>query len=292
MSQSDQDLRFATKTYVVTGAASGIGAATTAMLRGRGAHVLTVDRAGAEINADLSNADGRAQVIAAVRAQVTVLDGIVPCAGIAGITGVDPQALVSVNYFGAVELVLGLRPLLRDGASVVLLSSNSITCQPAWPAHLATSLLKGNEFRARRAAGRVSAVMAYPASKAALAWWVRRECVAWASHGIRLNAVAPGLIDTPMTATVRQDPVFGRFADTYPNAIGRAGQPEEVAEVIAFLLSDSSSLLVGTTVMVDGGTDAMKNKHSPQAAGTGRIPSAAVGGILETYARLAGRLRR
>lgn len=292
MTGAESRLPFAAKTYVVTGAASGIGAATTALLRDRGADVITVDRAGVGINVDLSTADGRAEVVAAVRRQVSTLDGIVPCAGIAGISGVDPQDLVSINYFGAVDVVVGLRPLLSHGASVVLLSSNSIVCQPGWPAHLAKTLLRGNEEAGRRAAGKVSAVVAYPASKAALAWWVRRECVAWASAGIRLNTVAPGLIETPMTAAVRKDPVFGRFADTYPNAIGRGGRPTEVAELIAFLLSDASSLIVGTTVMVDGGTDAIKNKYRPQAVGTGRLPSAIISRILETYARISRRRRR
>lgn len=292
MTNSDIHPTFADKSFVVTGAASGIGEATTALLRDRGAHVITVDRADADINVDLSTAAGRAAAVAEVEELAPELDGIVPCAGIAGISGVDSKALVSVNYYGAVELVEGLKPLLRPGSSVVLLSSNSITCQPGWPAHLAKKLLEGNEKSSRRAAGKFSAVMAYPASKAALAWWVRRECVSWSEAGIRLNAVAPGLIDTPMTATVRKDPVFGRFADSYPNAIGRGGRPGEIAELVAFLLSDASSLIVGTTIMVDGGTDAIKNKHHPHADGTGRIPSTVISGALGGYAKIAGGLGR
>ena len=95
-----------------------------------------------------------------------------------------------------------------------------------------------------------------------------------------------------MTATVRKDPVFGRFADSYPNAIGRGGRPEEIAELVAFLLSDASSLIVGTTIMVDGGTDAIKNKHHPHADGTGRIPSTVISGALGGYAKIAGGLGR
>lgn len=281
-----------TKTIVITGGASGIGAATTRLLRDRGFDVLTVDRAGADINADLSTPAGRADALAGIRSRATTLAGFVPCAGIAGISGTDSPTLVSVNYFGAVDLATGLRPLLQPGSSVVFLSSNTVTCQPGWPAHLAQTLLRGNEDRARAVAGSVSAVMAYPASKAALAWWVRRECVAWARDGIRRNAVAPGLTATPMTDNVRKDPVFGRFADTYPSALDRPGRPEEVAELIGFLLSEASSLVVGTTVMVDGGTDAIRNKRKPRAGATNRATSSVLGAGLGIFTKLAARRAR
>ena len=74
-------------------------------------------------------------------------------------------------------------------------------------------------------AGSIEPVMLYPASKAAVAWWVRRECVAWAQDGLRLNAVAPGLIATPMTDRLREDPNLGAFIDAFPNALGPARTP-------------------------------------------------------------------
>lgn len=254
------------RTYVVSGAASGIGAATRARLEADGHRVIGVDLRGCEIDADLATASGRADACAAVAELAPDgVDGIVPCAGIAGLTAVDAALLVSVNYFGAVGLVEGLRDALRPGAAVVLLSSNSVTCQPGWNASVARACLDGDEPRARELAAPVEAVMVYPSSKAALAYWVRREAVRpeWIGDGIRLNAVAPGMIATPMTDALREDPELGVFADAYPTAIGRPGRPEEIADLIAFLLSDAAALIVGTVVFADGGTDAIMRPLAP-----------------------------
>jgi NAD(P)-dependent dehydrogenase (short-subunit alcohol dehydrogenase family) len=252
------------RTYVVSGSSSGIGAAITARLREYGDTVIGVDLHDAEVVADLATPEGRAEAVRAVHGLVERIDGIVPCAGIAGLTGTDSALVVSLNYFGAVSLVTGLRPLLGEGSSVVLISSNSVTAQPGWDAEVAEACLAGGEERARELAAEVDAVHVYPATKAALAWWTRRECVAWAADGIRLNAVAPGLIATPMTDQLRLDPQLGVFADAYPSALGRPGRAEEVAALATFLLSREAGLLVGSVVFVDGGTDALMHPRRPE----------------------------
>jgi NAD(P)-dependent dehydrogenase (short-subunit alcohol dehydrogenase family) len=256
------------KTFVVSGAASGIGAATTALLRDQGDRVITVDLRDADVVADLSTAAGRADAVVAVEQLTDVVHGVVPCAGIAGSTGVDSALVVSVNFFGAVAFVRGLRPRLAaaGGAGVVLLASNSITAVPGWRASVADLCLAGEEEAARADAAEVDSVMVYPATKAALAWWARREGVTdpWIGQGIRLNSVAPGVVATSMTEQLRADPVFGPFVDSYPTAIGRPGRPEEIAALIGFLLSDASSLMVGSVVYADGGTDAILHPQAPK----------------------------
>lgn len=281
------------RTYVVTGAASGIGAATTDHLRDGGHRVITVDRQEADVVADLATTEGRAAVVAAVEREAELVHGVVPCAGLAGLTGVDPALLVSVNHFGAVSLVEGLQPRLaaaaeRDGdAGVVLLSSNSVTCQPGWATTVAKACLAGDEDRARRLAAGYDPVFVYPATKASLAWWARREGVRryWAGAGVRLNAVAPGLIATAMTDQLGEDERLGRFATRYPTALRRPGRPEEVAAAISFLLSPAASLAVGSVLVLDGGTDAIKHPRSPRGLPLPKPALSAMSRLIDLGAR-------
>ncbi|MDP9118407.1 MAG: SDR family oxidoreductase [Actinomycetota bacterium] len=244
--------------FAVTGAASGIGAATRRLLLENGHEVVGVDLGGADITADLGTADGRASAVCGIeRACAGRLDGLVTAAGIGGSSVETGGPLTSINYFGTVRVVEGLRGALTAArGAVVCVSSNSATCQPGWPVALAETCLAGDEIAAFRLAEQGPSMVAYAATKAAVAWWVRTCTPQWSAFGVRVNAVAPGLIETPLVTKQRQDPLLADAIDTFPIPRGMAGQPEEVAAVIDFLLSPKAALLHGCVVFADGGTDA------------------------------------
>jgi len=243
------------RTICITGSAGGIGGATRARLEKDGARVVGVDVRDAEVVADLSTSAGREVMVAAVTEQCGgVLDGLVAAAGIMG----DQPLVVAINYFGAIATLDGLRPLLVRGtdASAVAISSNSTTTTPGLPTDLVDVILAGDEAEALAATSRAAGVFAYPASKLALARWVRHQAPRpdWIGAGIRLNAIAPGVIETPMTKNDLEF-IFS-IPDVFPVPIGRPGRPEEIASLLAYLLSPDAGFFCGSVVFADGGTDA------------------------------------
>jgi NAD(P)-dependent dehydrogenase (short-subunit alcohol dehydrogenase family) len=246
-------------TYAVTGSASGIGAAIRERLVADGHRVIGVDRVDADVVADLATAEGRAVAVAGVaHACGGELAGLVTCAGLAGLPERPGSLLVSVNYFGTVEVITGLREqLAAGGGSAVAISSNSTTCQPGYSLDLVDACLSGDEAAAGALANQADSVMTYPATKTAIARWIRRHSTAeeWIGAGVRLNALAPGLVETPLAQEQRDDPTIGPLVAMFPLPMGRGGTPPEIADAAAFLLNNQ--FCVGTLLLIDGGTEAL-----------------------------------
>jgi NAD(P)-dependent dehydrogenase (short-subunit alcohol dehydrogenase family) len=245
--------------YAITGSASGIGAAARARLEAAGHRVIGVDRVAADVVVDLASSAGRRAAVEQITTDCDgSLAGVVACAGLAGLPERPASLLVSVNYFGTVDVVAGLLPsLAAAGGSVVAISSNSTTCQPGFSLDLVDACLSGDEAAACRLADESDSLSAYPATKTAVARWIRRNASApeWIGAGVRLNAVAPGMVETAMIAEGRAHPVVGPLLGMFPLPAGRAGEPEEIAAAIDLLLHNS--YCIGTVMLIDGGTEAL-----------------------------------
>ena len=247
------------KTTVITGSASGIGAAIRTRLEGEGDRVIGVDLADAEILADLSGGEGRSAALAAALEQCGGrLDRLVICAGLG--THVRPPSLVaSVNYFGAVDVLDGLFDALSKGSdpAVVVVVSNSAQMAPLDDSPYVKALLDHDEARACRIVDELGAsAIAYMGSKHALGRAVRRRARKWGDARIRLNGVAPGPVRTPLLEGALDDPETGDAVRSLNVPIGRWGEPEEVAALVAFLLGPEARWIHGSIYYVDGGSDA------------------------------------
>jgi NAD(P)-dependent dehydrogenase (short-subunit alcohol dehydrogenase family) len=244
------------RTYVVTGSASGIGRATCERLERDGHRVIDVDLHDASIIADLATAAGRSSLVDQVTtASSNRIDAIVANAGVMA----APELCVRVNHFGAVATLEGLRPLLAasDAPRAVATASSSVM-NPTDPA-LVEACLAGDEDAAVAAAAGTG-LLGYPSSKRALARWVRRHAPtdAWAGRGIGLNAVAPGVVETPMTAPLLADERMRPIVeDAVPMPYGGHADPGHIAEVIAFLASADVQRVCGQVLFIDGGADAL-----------------------------------
>ena len=240
------------RTALVTGASRGIGRAIAIRMAAEGARVLAhyntgkleADRLVAEIKAE----GGRAEALSAnlgapdgahdlARQVRSALDGkldiFVSNAGISNEAIIEEQTveefdrIFAVNVRAPYFLVQQLLPMLSSEASLILVSS----------------------MGARMAFGGRSA---YGASKGAIATLVLQFAAELGGRGMRVNAIAPGVIETDMTAFVGSE--AGKAAVFAIQALKRIGQPADVADVVTFLASDAARWITGATVQVDGGT--------------------------------------
>lgn len=250
-------------TYVVTGAASGIGAATVQRLRADGHTVIGVDLRDVDVVADLSTSDGRRRAVDAVLERCGGrLDGAVMAAGLGPRRGRE-QVIAEVNVLGVTELLTAWRPALAasDAAKVVVFGSNSTTTTPFVPRLAVRRLVDGDVGRAVRQIRRRGALagpVAYAVSKIAVTRWSRRTAVSddWAGAGIRLNVITPGPVMTPLLQS-QLDSNTGAQIRSFPLPIREFGTTEHIADWVMMMLSSSADFLVGSVIVVDGGTDAL-----------------------------------
>lgn len=250
------------RTYVVTGSASGIGAATAKTLRDRGDRVIGIDLRDVEVEADLSTAAGRKD--AATRAMELAdgaIDGVIACAGISA-----PIAkTVSINYFGVTELLEHLVPALKKSDAPRAAVVSSMASLQANSAELVEAQLAGDEAKALEIAetyvaqGPEAGYTTYPSSKRALARWVRRESITptWAGNGIALNAVAPGTVITPMTEKLLATPEGRAMVDAnVPMPLNYHQPAQSIVDVLVWLTNVENTHMAGQVIYCDGGADA------------------------------------
>ncbi len=246
-----------TKTAAVTGAASGIGQAACRRLLDAGWIVYGLDNARDRLDSVASEFPARfhkvpcdvtnaAAVTAAFETIATMspgLNALVTCAGVLRTALMEDMSIedfdlvLNVNTRGTFLSAQKALPLLRAAASpddpsrVVLLSS---------VAALRPKIVSG----------------AYAASKAAVSQLCRVMAAEWAPSGVLVNALAPGTVDTPMVAAVSDPTASKGYRPSGVSPVGRIAQPGDIVDVMMFLLSDGARYVTGTTIPVDGGTQA------------------------------------
>lgn len=229
---------------LVSGAASGIGAAVVQRLRGEGARVAALDRqpvdgADASAQADLRSGEAVAQAVGQLVSALGPVTSLVHCAGVCppGGTLDDDDALwldtYSVNVLGALrvmrEVVPGMRAR-RQGAIALVSSINARFGTPT--------------------------LAAYAASKAALEEMARTAALEFAPDNVRVNVIAPASVDTPMLQASfarADDPAAARARNVQRHPLGRLGAPEDAAELALFLVSPRSGWITGGIFPLDGG---------------------------------------
>ena len=250
------------RTYIVTGAGSGIGRATVEIVRERGDRAVGVDLQGADVVADLATPEGRRT---AAREAVEVADGsvdaVVACAGVS----LPNAATVKVNYFGVVEFLEAVRPALARSSSPRAAVVSSMASLQHVDEALVEAMLAGDEQEAVRLGSALAeqgfgpGYLNYPSSKRALSRWVRRASISadWAGAHIPLNAVAPGTVTTPMTADLLATAEGREMVDAaVPMPLNHHQGPEVIAKLLVWLTSVENTHCAGQTIYCDGGADA------------------------------------
>lgn len=230
------------RTAVVTGAASGMGAAATARLMTEGVAVLAVDRVGEgligthTLLADLADPAAFATIAEAVYSLLGGCDilinnaGVCPAGPFAEMADVDWDAALSINVTAAMKLTRALLPMLAHSHAGRVVNVGSIMSR------------YGD-----------AGLVAYTTSKHAILGLTRALAMELGPQGITVNCVQPGAIATGMTKAMFEGNPDSQAYYAGRSALGRIGQPEDVADVMVFLVTDDARFITGQGIMVDGG---------------------------------------
>lgn len=218
---------------IVTGAASGIGWATVQRLRSDGADVIGTDRTGADIDADVTTEAGMAAIISAAGDRLDILinnAGVCPVAPLAGLDDALWASAFEVNVTAPFRLCRALAPVLaRSGAGRIVNTGSILSSY-------------GD-----------AALVAYSASKHAILGLTRALANELGPLGVTVNCLQPGCIVTGMTRDMLAADTGAEAYYTGRSPLGRLGQPEDIADVMAFLVSDDARFITGQGIVVDGG---------------------------------------
>jgi 3-oxoacyl-[acyl-carrier protein] reductase len=250
----DTYLNLTDRVALVTGASSGIGAATAATLADLGARVAIGyhrNTKGAEETRDrIVAAGGTAIAIAADVRRAADIEALVARAA----TELGPIDIL-VNNAGSLVVRLGIREITEERLDEIL-AINFKSAVLASQAVAASMIERGrgaivNVVSIAGHNGGGPGAGAYAASKAALTSYTKSIAKELAPHGVRVNAIAPGVIDTPFHEVFSTPEMIQKFVSAIP--LGRVGTAAECATVIAFLASDAASYIIGETIDVNGG---------------------------------------
>ena len=252
-------VRYDGRRVVVTGCASGIGAALCGQLGELGAEVVGLDvcRPGPEVSlSDFREVD-LADPASIDRAANTVgeqVDSLFNVAGVSSGIG-DPLLVVTINFLGTRMFTEAVLPRLGPGSSVVCVSSLAAAGYREHLAQVAGLLATGSMAAGVQWCHDHPDALAdggYRLSKEAIIGYTVRNAVRLGVNGIRINATAPGVTETPMLDQLRS--AYGQdYLDTIPKPLGRVSNPAEQAAVLAFLGSRAAGYITGQVIWVDGG---------------------------------------